>query len=177
MYNVGFGAAKNIELRWRIEYDKSLQQIKDYCYKHSIPIIIDQAENGFSFVEAGVSNEGFYQIRPAIVQHDFLMPASITSAGLISYLPDTYQVVVSLLLYLRFRHGYKVDSETGKYIYPPVDFPSVELELHYDDVETSHYSKKFDVIFSTTSESFFDEKGVLGLKHMFAGSLEFKSKS
>jgi hypothetical protein len=175
LYNVGFGVAKSIKMTWRIQYNETLQQIKDYCYKYSVPIIIEQDERGFSFSEAGVQNEGFYTIVPEIVQHDFLMPASITSAGLVSYLPVTYRMVVSLLLYLRFRDGLKINTESGAIIHPPIALPPIELELHYDDVEDSHYSKKFDVLF-TSYGSYFIEADVLGRKKMFTGSLEFKSK-
>lgn len=149
LYNVGFGVAKNIELKWTIQYDKTLQQIKDYCYKNSVPIIIEQDEKGFSYSEAGTAHEGYYLLQPQTVKHDFLMPASITSAGLVSYMPDTYKEVVSLLLYLRFRHGLWIDDESGMVIHAPIVLPSVELELLYDDVENAHYSKGFEVLFTS----------------------------
>jgi len=49
LYNVGFGVAKNIELKWTVEPDKTMQQIKDYCYQNSIPIIIKRVDEDNRF--------------------------------------------------------------------------------------------------------------------------------
>jgi hypothetical protein len=39
-----------------------------------------------------------------------------------------------------------------------IDLPSLRLEVHFDDLENSHYSRTFDVEFTIISETFgFDE--------------------
>jgi len=77
LYNVGFGVAKNIELKWTFEYDRCLQQIKDYCYQNSIPIIIQPEENKISVVEQGGMPPSDFLVPKYENKHDFLMPASV----------------------------------------------------------------------------------------------------
>ena len=177
LYNVGFGAAKNIKLKWQIEYDKTLQQIKDYCYQNSIPIVLRLQEDTVSIIEKDEGNnivDGSYFLRsPEINETDFLMPASVTKEGLTSFTPQSMKQIISIIFYLRDYHNKKyIDWET-----PPdlsLDFPTVELELYYDDVEDSHYSKKFDVVQSYNFSHSMEEKLSEGLE--FSSYLRFEFK-
>ena len=40
LYNVGFGVAKNIQLKWIGEYDDALNGIRKYCFEHAIPLFL-----------------------------------------------------------------------------------------------------------------------------------------
>ncbi|HLO17634.1 MAG TPA: hypothetical protein VK206_22580 [Anaerolineales bacterium] len=167
LYNVGFGVAKNIELKWTGEYNATLRQIKDYCYQHSIPIII-QPHNDGVFVESDV----FASLSPEIYKYDFLMPASIASVGLATSVPDAFVELVSILVHLKAHYGRQhLNEQSGL----EINIPSMVLELHYDDLENSHYTKKFEVLFSLSGFSIHaDEKSIIGLKQLFQASFEFK---
>jgi len=105
LYNVGFGVAKNIELKWTGGYDKTIQQIKDYCYQNSIPIVLKVDERGDEEPHLSVSHDGpsigpvmftgGHPLSPQTEKHDFLMPVHITSEGLVPYYPYAFQMLVS----------------------------------------------------------------------------------
>jgi hypothetical protein len=174
LYNVGFGVAKNIELNWTMEYLATMEQIKEYCYQNSLPIIIQRVEedNRFGVVEANTKPKEFFPLNPQTFKHDFLMPASISSEGLSSVIPPAFRELVSILVYLKSDFALK---HSGRLIQLEIDIPSLELEVHYDDMENTHYSKKFDVVFSITSYWIpMVEKDVSGLRQVLTGAFEFK---
>jgi len=76
------------------------------------------------------------------------------------------------LVYLKSHHSHK---QLGDLSQLEIDIPSLELEVHYDDMENSHYSEKFEVLFSIRSYWIhMVEKDVQGLRQVLTGSFEFK---
>ena len=168
LYNVGFGVAKNIELKWIGYYDEALQEIRDYCYQNSVPIILKSEGDGV-FVESDV----FTSLSPQTFNHDFLMPSSITSEGLTSSVPDAFVELVSIMIYLKYHYGRRHLNEMSEV---EVSTLPMKLEINYDDLENSHYSKKFEVRFSVSGLHIYaDEKSLKGLKPLFHGTFEFKN--
>ncbi len=180
LYNVGFGVAKNIELIWTVNYDKTIQQIQDYCYENSLPIILKREEDALVINGVKIPTPSlFYYPLPPLQKrkHDFLLPASITSVGFVSHLPSAIIELISILLYLKGHPAREADGmiETIFATRPEFDFPSMMLEVHYDDLENYHYSKKFDVSFlvlSSLQGGGEDKKGWINLA---SGSFKFKN--
>ncbi len=170
LYNVGFGAAKNIKLNWVVEYDKTLQQIKDYCYQHSIPIVLQlQGDSSITIHEQGTITAGF-QLSSQINEYEFLMPVSITKEGLTSFAPQSLKDMLSIILYLR-NHWMIQDEDNPELM---VDFPPIKLELDYDDVEEFHYSKRFDITVSYGDSTPEEGKPVPGLEIFSVLFFEFR---
>jgi|SRR5688572_28947149 len=190
LYNVGFGVAKNIELKWTFNCDKTIQQIKDYCYKYSVPIILEIKDDRLYITGKNlpVTQSRFDFWHPISLstwhsEHDFLMPASITSEGLESGTPRGIIVLLAISAYLK-THFYQrhlpsgeTASEQFSDFFPSerleIDLPSMELELRYDDLENSHYTKKFEVLFKELFRV--DLTPQAGLIKVFSGSFEFKN--
>jgi len=170
-YNVGFGVAKNIAFKWTIEYDKTVQEIKDYCYQNSVPIVVQLVENKLRIIEA--RNEEDYPLSSEEA-YEFLMPASITSEGLLSEIPMAFAELVAISICLKIHHSRLVQNTPSEL---EIAIPSMTLELQYDDLENSHYFKKFDVQFSMGYFSpYQNDRDGLG-KTIFYGSIEFKTKT
>ncbi|SRR6266487_6223810 len=149
LYNVGFGVAKNITLTWTSDYDKTIQQLKDYFYRNSIPIIIQVNNDGVTVIEEEPpKSEVGFVIGSYSASHDFLMPVSITSEGLVTDVPNIFVELVSLYFY-SLQHHFKQKLLSKREIPDlEIDKPTLELELHYDDMENYHYSRKLDVTFA-----------------------------
>jgi hypothetical protein len=174
VYNVGFGVAKNIELKWIGKYDQTLQQIKDYCYQHTIPIIIRMDDKKFTVDEQSITGDLEFYLSPEQFKHDFLMPVSVTSTGLMIAVPLTFVELASISIFLNTHYSRQQPRHTSEF---GIDFPPLTLELHYDDLENTRYSKKFEVLFSIEMfRVFMDAKQAFG-KNLFQATFEFKKLS
>jgi len=173
IYNVGFGVAKNIELVWKVNYDKTLQQIKDYCYQNSVPIIL-QMEGDIVRFQADAP----FSLSPQTFKHEFLMPASITSDGLATYVPPAVRELISILIYLQSDYR---DRNLNNFSQLEIEIPSMDIELKYNDLENSHYTKWFNVEFLVNGYSVYGSgepsPSLYGLNQFFSGAFEFKSKA
>lgn len=172
-YNVGFGVAKNIELTWDVDYSKTIQQIKDYCYQNSIPIVIQVSEDRrrLTIVERGVTTADKLPLFPMPGNFDFLMPVSITNQGLSSYIPLAVRELISTIVYLKI-YARRQDPNSKL----EFDIPGMILELNYDDLEDSNYLKLFEVI--CTIRYFFHRPFTTSeteVRQVWGGSFEFKS--
>ena len=70
------------------------------------------------------------------------------------------------LHYLR-QHGYSAPQ-------PELCIPSLMLEISYDDLEDTHYTKRFDILFSLDSSNPYLKAEEAKEKEAFTGSLDFK---
>jgi hypothetical protein len=169
-YNVGFGVAKNITFKWTIECNKIVQQIREYCYQHSIPIVVKTDKDTLRVAE----NNGETEDYPLSPEHryEFLMPASITSEGLLFEVPVVYAELVAILIYLKIHHSRK-DTVMKEL---EVEMPSATLELQYDDLQNLHYSKTFDVPISIRYFIPYKTEREGTRNMIFYGSIEFGIK-
>ncbi len=152
VYNIGAGAAKEINLKWIFDVSSAVESIQNYCYHHSIPLVVSIKDEGLNieFDEAHFwSNiEAF-----SSVEHDYLMPASVTSEGLKSELPTPFLYTSSILIFLNNHYNQE------KYGHPSLSFtdlyqedaefniPPIKCELSYKDISGEEYKKKFNVGF------------------------------
>ena len=173
IYNVGIGVARNIEVKWTVDYDKALQQIKDYCYEHTIPIVLKVHDGNLGVYEKNYPLETIILLEGEPHEFDYLMPVSIASDGLATSIPGIFVELTSILIYLKSHYNRRhVQDRT----FLEIKIPALSLKLQYDDLENFHYTKEFDVKF--TLEGFYtfaNEGDALG-KQMFQGSIDFKKK-
>jgi hypothetical protein len=173
LYNVGFGVAKNIELVWRVDYDKTIQQIQDYCYQHQIPLVlqVNESDRRLTIIERGVKTGMDIPLFPMKQNFDFLMPVSITKEGISSEIPNALRQLISATIYLKI-----LASRQNRDSKLEFATPTMKVEVHYDDLEDSHYSKTFDVNFSS---HFFlvrpFDKTEDELKQIWGGKFEFET--
>ncbi len=185
LYNVGFGVAKNIKLKWTVEYDNTIQKMKDYCYQHSMPIVLqiekfETEENGEVLETDGlcIYDHGEvllmnFSLSPETFTYDFLMPVSITKEGLTSFAPDIIKEIASILIYLEGDRLERYQDEKQELV---IDIPPIKLELDYDDVEDSHYSKRFDITVPHGCMIPEEKTTKAGLKWVTSLSFEFKMR-
>jgi hypothetical protein len=164
IYNIGAGAAKEINFSWNFDVQNTVKSIQDYCYSNSIPVVIRIQNN---YLEIGIEG-GFDAINlDSSFKYSYLMPTSVTSQGLNSEIPIYFLELISFLIFISMqKHGF----EFGDF-----EFPSLFCELSYTDIGGVRYIKKFDVTFNPTSLSLSaKESGFSNPKPIFQGILKFK---
>lgn len=157
VYNLGFGAAKNLALTWDIDIPKIMQTIKDYCYQNSIPIVVSIEDDLLKInIKGGgkwVPIKGF-----SMREHDYLLPASVISQGLETQLPLTFLELLSVVIFMSI-HSLKNSKHVSR-VGPSYEIPSMRLNLKYEDISGSQYIKNFEVVFSILLlQSLPDENG------------------
>src|SRR6266496_1779772 len=145
IYNVGFGVAKNIQLKWIFDCDKTIQQIKDYCYQKSVSLVLQMDENGLAIRESGIVTGYALSDHLEATKFDFLMPVSITKEGLTTSVPPLVKELISIMNYLMADQArQKIKSDLVA-----IDAPIMTLAVNYDDLEGNSYFKTLEIIFST----------------------------
>ncbi len=181
IYNIGAGAAKEINIKWEFDMQDTIKSIQDYCYRNSIPVVVRSQDNFLQVEFKG--RESFISISASSnLEHAYLMPASVTAQGLESDLPLTFLELISILIFLRFHQSNKKSSK-DKVVFPVVEeanleIPSLYCELSYADVGGEKYMKKFDVTF----DPFLMRYPAKGIEFpvtepVFQGVFEFKEKN
>ncbi len=170
VYNLGFGAAKNIILKWDFDISKIMQTIKDYCYQNSIPIVVSVEDD---LLKINIKGGGkWVPIKVFSNQdHDYLLPASLTSKGLETPLPLTFLELLSVVIYM-FIHDAK-NSKPASKIGPSYEIPSMRLYLKYEAISGLQYTKNFKVDFSIVMLQFLPDKN----GNIVQGTLDFNSKA
>jgi len=102
LYNLGAGAAKDIEIEWKLEFELSdaINNIKEFCYKNSIPLILEIDKENLNVCEKFEPDNSFIvscSILPGKEQIDYLLPQSVEPSGIRLTLPIIYQKLISLL--------------------------------------------------------------------------------
>jgi hypothetical protein len=175
IYNIGFGAAKNLKLKWDFDTEKIMNDVKDYCYQNSIPIVVSIEKD---FLKREINKKGaMTRIEAYSVQeHEYIMPASVTSSGLQSHLPLTYLNLLSVLIYM-MNHG--ANKKSSQSVQPtPIEIPPLRLAINYEDIGGNKYNKEYDVKFTICLMRITQEKtDVSDGEELVQGMFEFTEKS
>src|SRR6266498_3791121 len=141
IYNLGLGAASNINIVWNYDIDSTIEVITDYCYKNSIPIIIKtdptwglQINVDETFNLTTTSHPPF----DTNFQIAFVPPISISPKGTDIHLPNVYKIIVSLLIYTLANQDKGLDVIN-------MMIPPLKLTINYEDIGNRKYRKVFDV--------------------------------
>ena len=180
IYNIGAGAAKEINIKWDFDLSGAIKSIQDYCYRNSIPVVVSTQNDGLIVEHKG--NKSWMNIKAySSIEHAYLMPAWVTSLGLKSGLPVTFLQLISILIFLDNHQRQKNPSD--KSFFPLVEesrfkIPPLFCELSYEDISGERYAKKFDVTFQPYVIMGIPSKEVELSKTepAFQGGLEFKEK-
>jgi len=164
IYNIGAGAAKEINLSWYFDIQNTVEFIQDFCFRNSIPVVIRIQDTILAIgIEGGFDG---YKLDSSF-EYTYLMPASITSQGLNSEIPPYLLKLISFLIFIAMQER---GFEFGDF-----EIPSLSCKLSYVDIGGVRYTKKFDITFIPTLLSLSaKEKGLPFPKSIFQGSLEFK---
>jgi hypothetical protein len=155
IYNIGFGAAKNIELKWTIKNTEQVaDRINKYSKENSIPIVVQSYSNSLRAEIEGKEIPLFEEPRLVnIVKHDYLLPLSVNSSELNTNIPKVFSEVLFPILiclelfeiqkkYEKLRKNNKKNIKDREGF---LDILSIKLELSYKDVGGAMYTKTFDV--------------------------------
>jgi hypothetical protein len=176
IYNIGFGAAKNIKLKWKFDLENILIDIKEYCYQNSIPIVVGIRDN---LLHGEYPGSGFNVRTDEVfpnVEHEYLMPVSVNSQGLESDLPFSFMQLLSILVY---KIIHRLDFPAGAtFEKSPFQIPNMSLKLTYNDISGKEYKTEFQVrcSISDININFHDTNLITGLEVITSGAFEFVEK-
>lgn len=137
LHNLGFGAARNIELHWSFEIEDSLVLVQETSARLGVPVRLERFKE-HAIVEIGES--GGLMIRPESTSGlDYVVPASVGPAGQPIELPFEYQALASLLIYVRQKEVNK--KGMSRFDTDLNDYPRLKLDIHYRDIGNKPYTK------------------------------------
>jgi hypothetical protein len=167
LYNIGIGAAKSVKLEWIFDVSKLLDETQNYCYQNSIPIVVNSQND---FLKIGIAGQDSYFRVSAFSakEHEYILPASVTSKGIESDMPMTFLKLISILIYMmKHQADQKESSDTMN-----TGFPELRLKLSYYDIGGVKYQKSFDVKLSIFLIHFPQDKSDIGTSKV-SGVFEF----
>lgn len=140
IYNLGLGAASNINIVWNYDIDSTIEVITDYCYKNSIPIIVKTDPWGLQINVDETFNLSTTSYPPfdTNFQIAFVPPISISPKGTDIHIPHVYKIIVSLLIYT-------LEPQDNGFFLMQTMIPPLKLTINYEDIGNRKYSKVFDV--------------------------------
>ena len=135
LFNIGVGPAVDIKAEWEFDVKMLASDIKEYCYKHTIPIIVQhpdtEVERGdYDDIRIDIDGqeEAIYLPKDFISTVEYLLPASVDSKGLEVRIPKSIQILLSIACnYNIYSYG------MGK----------AKLRVTYKDIGNETYSKEF----------------------------------
>ncbi len=177
IYNIGAGAAKEINIAWDFDFSDNIKSIQDYCYHNSIPVVVSLQEDG---LKAGINgNETFIYTKTFLNNtHSYLMPASVTSQGIKSSLPLAFLTLLSISIFLDIHQSQKKSNNKNVFSTEEslIKSPALSFTLSYVDIGGEKYTKKIRVAFQPSVIRFpLKDRELLNLA-AFQGVLEFKEK-
>ncbi len=137
LYNLGTGAAKDIAIEWRLEFEipEIVASIKEFCYKNSIPLIVELDKGNLNLHKKFRPEDSYIvscSIEPGKEDIDYLLPQSVESSGLRLTFPIIYQQLISLL-------AMTYQNKNPEWLVP--NLPII-LEIHYQDIGEKHYKSQ-----------------------------------
>jgi hypothetical protein len=137
MFNLGLGAAKNIEISWLFSFDKAISHINAITsgteYESSFFFQNDVLKCDSEKIGKWWSmwhNQRFDKI-------DFILPASEIKEGGRLKLPDPYVKIISVLVFLYSR------LLSDKSMNDMPEMPKIEVNISCADIADKKYVKKF----------------------------------
>lgn len=147
IFNVGFGTAIQIEIQWTFDYDKVIDELQDYFYHNSIPIILNiGTKNPLKLlkIEVNKSYGQFINIQTDLgsTQYDYVLPASANPEGLRVQIPFTLLELLALSVF-RTIH---ISSNSDDGVFEIQDIlPPIELQIQYKDIGLNYHKKTYNV--------------------------------
>jgi hypothetical protein len=139
IHNLGVGAALDVEITWKLDFDLSATviDINGFCQNNSIPItiriegdtlVIKYHQN--SVTTRLINSCG---IEPVNVQRDYLLPQSVDPLGISLFLPVVYQELILLIATSYSKEHPELLS---------LSLPTI-LCVRYRDIGNKWYSRKY----------------------------------
>ena len=164
LLNLGFAAAKNINIKWSYGYEAIINEIQEVCYKNSIPIVIELQEGGTITIDFNGKSKHYFNIESDLSgYHDYIAPTSSSHSPLFIQFPYSVMILYSILIYM----AVKTDSEK---LMDALAEREIELKVDYLDLGDKMHFKSFNCITSLSTVSTRpDDK-----KMSYSGLIEFK---
>jgi hypothetical protein len=154
LFNIGFGAAKDIQLRWVFGIEDVLKGMTAYLYEKALPVVVT-IEDGHLIINVQGTISSWSDVEMwSNSQHDYLMPASVMKEGIKSQVPVPYLELIAVQNYMTMIELGKGPGQTGDLNGPPFQAPPLSLQLSYSDVEGESYRKNFEVTYRPMSGMF-----------------------
>ncbi|NQV16636.1 hypothetical protein HQ531_14330 [bacterium] len=164
LFNLGFAAAKKINIYWSYDYEAIINEIKDVCYKNSIPIVIDLKDGGPISIDLNGKAQHYFDIKNDLMEyHDYIAPSSSTQSPLLIQFPYSAIMLYSILIYI----GVKTESEEKMLTLAERE---IELKVDYLDLGDKKHKKSFKCNTSILMLSTRQDNKIMS----FSGLIEFK---
>ena len=142
--NVGLGIAKQVYIKWQIEYEKIIQIISKYDVDDLYDITysigrISIAGKGNCDMPIAQSNIAFSNF------YEYILPVNITKKSVSIKMPYAYTKLLAILLYLSMVNKDRINSGYGIML---TNFPTPILSITYKDIQGEKSRKKYKLHFS-----------------------------
>ncbi|MGB4107670.1 MAG: hypothetical protein WBK55_07720 [Alphaproteobacteria bacterium] len=134
LFNLGNGAAKDIQLTWDFDFDTFIQKLNQLNQENETRVTIKKLDSFLEFKD-GDKSEALVNLNPSLERsEDYLLPASIEQTGLKIPVPAAYTWLVSNYFYINF-------AVLSKNLDCPI--PSLKLTIEYSDIANNRYKNIF----------------------------------
>ena len=140
LFNIGLGAAKELQVDWEFPLKKILRDIKEHPFKSSINI--DYSCDYFLSVKVSDRESWAVNFTSHSSRFDYLLPANTNNQSLKIKFPRDYLILLSILFYLDSKD---FENSENKEAYNFIPFPKFCLKLRYRDIGNKEHQLDFFV--------------------------------
>ncbi|WP_108944189.1 hypothetical protein [Shewanella halifaxensis] len=128
LLNVGFGAAKNISVKWEFDELKFVEAVNQLAQETHQPFFITENDGTLRVnVKEGKGCSG--STKHSFNQFEYLLPLNHGSTGREISVPSSYTMLTSIYLSL-----FAVKSPYNDFCFDDVNIPRLQLKLQYYDI-------------------------------------------
>ncbi|MFT6908853.1 MAG: hypothetical protein ACJAS1_005560 [Oleiphilaceae bacterium] len=128
LLNVGFGAAKNISVKWTFDEMKFVESVNQLAQETHQPFFVTE-DSGTLRVNVKEGNGLSASTKDSFSQFEYLLPLNYGSSAREISIPSSYTMLASI--YLALCAG---KSSSGDFCFDEVKIPRLNLELSYHDI-------------------------------------------
>jgi hypothetical protein len=145
IYNIGLGAATNIQVRWNFPIERIADETNKLAQRALVPAYFEYKSDSLKF-----QSEAWRQIQYYSIWHnqreseiDYILPESTQRSEVEVEIPDAVTKLISSYIY--FNAIQKRDTPTWE-----LDIPPLEATISYSDISGEKRTQRFDLNFRVT---------------------------
>jgi hypothetical protein len=161
LHNVGLGAARDIQVAWRLQTHMAIAKINQLSALTAQTISFSQDDISISIAESDERIGAIFTKNDLVQSIDYVLPASADPTGGQLRIPATFVHICSALLYLT------IAQQSKRF---DLDLPRATLDLSYRDIADSFHHVSFEVSLQISMISAQATPGSMN----FCGFLEFR---
>lgn len=161
LYNLGNGAAKNINIKWELDIESVIASVNRLLQKNMTQKYIEITEDNWLSIK--YENDRDHMINMSLDmegKYDHLLPASIDNRGIAVHVPYTFIILVSNY----FHEGGKRFMEEDEEHTTLSNVPYIKLNITFEDIGGNKYMANYTFYVNLTMFSDSDFHALLDCK-------------